>query len=41
MKLRLTKPARALLGAKRVRAVALQTAAGAEPARTKFWLRRK
>ena len=41
VKLRLTKPARALLGAKRVRAVALQTAAGAEPARTKFWLRRK
>lgn len=39
--LTLTKPARAVLGAKRIRVVATQTARGAEPVATKFWLRRK
>ncbi|QSR31981.1 hypothetical protein CFI00_15980 [Nocardioides sp. S5] len=39
--LKLTKPARAVLGAKRMRVVATQTARGAEPVATKFWLRRK
>jgi hypothetical protein len=39
--LQLTKPARAVLGKKRIRVVATQTARGAEPVATKFWLRRK
>ncbi len=39
--LKLTKPARAVLGAKRIRVVATQTTRGAEPVATKFWLRRK
>ncbi|TGN66398.1 hypothetical protein EXE59_22405 [Nocardioides eburneiflavus] len=39
--LRLTKPARAVLGKKRMRVVATQTVRGAEPVTTKFWLRRK
>jgi hypothetical protein len=38
--LQLTKPARAVLGKKRIRVVATQTARGAEPVATKFWLRR-
>jgi hypothetical protein len=39
--LQLTKPARAVLGKKRIRVVATQTVRGAEPVATKFWLRRK
>ena len=39
--LKITKPARAVLGKKRIRVVATQTARGAEPVATKFWLRRK
>ncbi len=39
--LRLTKPARAVLGTKRIRVVAVQTASGADTVTTKFWLRRK
>lgn len=39
--LKLTKPARAALGTKRIRVVAVQTADGADPVSTKFWLRRK
>jgi hypothetical protein len=39
--LQLTKPARAVLGTKRIRVVASQTVRGAEPVATKFWLRRK
>lgn len=39
--LKITKPARAVLGKKRVRVVATQTARGADPVATKFWLRRK
>jgi hypothetical protein len=39
--LTLTKPARAVLGKKRIRVVATQTARGAEPVATKFWLRRR
>lgn len=41
VKLTLTKPARALLGTKRMRVVAIQTATGSEPASTRFWIRRK
>ncbi|WP_210438331.1 prenyltransferase/squalene oxidase repeat-containing protein [Nocardioides xinjiangensis] len=41
VKTRLTKPARAVLGKKRLRVVATQTARGAEPARTTFWIRRR
>ncbi|NYE35072.1 hypothetical protein F4692_000176 [Nocardioides cavernae] len=41
VRLELTKPARAVLGTKRVRVVATQTAAGADPVTTKFWIRRK
>lgn len=41
VKLKLTKPARAALGSKRLRVVAEQTARGAESSTTKFWLRRK
>jgi hypothetical protein len=41
VRLSLTKPARAVLGKKRIRVVATQTARGAEPVATKFWLRRK
>jgi hypothetical protein len=41
VKLTLTKPARAALGGKRVRVVAVQTAAGSDPVSTKFWIRRK
>jgi hypothetical protein len=41
VRLTLTKPARAVLGAKRIRVVATQTARGAEPVATKFWLRRR
>lgn len=40
VRLRLTKPARSVVGAQRLRVVAVQTARGAEPAQTKFWLRR-
>ena len=39
--LRLTKPARAVIGTKRIRVVAVQTADGADAVSTKFWLRRK
>lgn len=39
--LKLTKAARKALGPKRVRVVAVQRAAGAEPATTNFWLKRK
>lgn len=39
--LKLTKPARAVLGKKRIRVVATQSVRGAEPVATKFWLRRK
>jgi hypothetical protein len=39
--LQLTKPAKAVLGKKRIRVVATQTVRGAEPVATKFWLRRK
>ncbi|MBL0747229.1 hypothetical protein [Nocardioides baculatus] len=41
VKLTLTKPARRVVGTQRIRVVAVQTADGADPARTKFWLRRK
>lgn len=41
VRLELTKPARTVLGSKRLRVVATQTARGAEPASTTFWLRRK
>ena len=41
VKLTLTKPARKVLGSKRLRVEAVQTARGAEPTSTKFWLRRK
>ncbi|GAB3036841.1 hypothetical protein GCM10011376_32300 [Nocardioides flavus (ex Wang et al. 2016)] len=41
IRLELTKPSRALLGKKRIRVLAVQTARGAEPVATKFWLRRK
>ena len=41
VRLQLTKPARAVLGKKRIRVVATQTARGAEPVATKFWLRRR
>jgi hypothetical protein len=41
VRLELTKPARKVIGTKRVRVVATQTAAGAESATTKFWIRRK
>jgi len=39
--LELTKPARAVVGKKRIRVVATQSVRGAEPVATKFWLRRK
>jgi hypothetical protein len=39
--LKLTKPARAVLGKKRIRVVATQSVRGAEPVATKFWVRRK
>lgn len=39
--LRLTKPARAVVGTSRIRVVAVQTADGADAVSTKFWLRRK
>lgn len=41
VKLTLTKPARRVVGTQRIRVVAVQTADGADPASTKFWLRRK
>lgn len=41
VRLRLTRPARAVLGTTRLRVVAVQTARGAESASTTFWLRRK
>lgn len=41
VRLTLTKPARKVIGTKRVRVVATQTAAGADSATTKFWIRRK
>lgn len=41
IRLTLTKPARAVLGTRRVRVVATQTAAGTDAVTTKFWLRRK
>ena len=40
VRLALTKPARTVVGTKRIRVVAVQTAAGADPARTAFWLKR-
>ena len=39
--LKLTKPARQVVGTKRLRVVATQTATGADPVRTTFWLRRR
>ena len=39
--LKLTKAARSALGSKRLRVVAVQRTKGAEPATTKFWLKRK
>lgn len=41
IKLRLTRPARAVLGSKRLRVAAVQSARGAESATTTFWLRRR
>lgn len=41
VRLQLTKPARAVVSTKRIRVVATQTARGATPVATKFWLRRK
>ena len=41
VRLTLQRPARKVLGAKRLRVVATQTGRGAEPASTAFWLRRK
>lgn len=41
VRLKLTKAARSALGTQRLRVVAVQRATGAEPASTKFWLRRK
>ena len=41
VRLKLQRPARAVLGSKRLRVVATQTARGAETASAAFWLRRK
>ncbi len=41
VRLKLQRPARKVLGPKRLRVKATQTARGAEPASTRFWLRRK
>ncbi|PKH44321.1 hypothetical protein SAMN05192575_102373 [Nocardioides alpinus] len=41
VKLKLQRPARKVLGERRLRVVATQTARGAEPATAAFWLRRK
>ena len=41
VRLKLQRPARSVLGSKRLRVEATQTARGADTARTTFWLRRK